>query len=62
MVQLIAYTSSGVTVRTLPLSSSEQGSTVIDPAKQGLTKLVVVVFTTAPKTTVSTGYTLVADR
>jgi hypothetical protein len=33
---------------------------VIDPAKQGLKKLVVVVFSTAPKTTVKTAYSLSA--
>ncbi|HLJ67154.1 MAG TPA: hypothetical protein VKX16_07315 [Chloroflexota bacterium] len=59
-VELVSYTSHGVTVSRLPLSSAQQGSMLIDPAKAGLTKLVAIVFTTAPKTTVRTPFTLSA--
>jgi hypothetical protein len=62
MVQLIAYTTKGTTVSTVPLSGSEQCSIKVSPGKQGLKKLVVVVFTTAPKTTVTTGYQLTASQ
>jgi hypothetical protein len=62
MVQLISYTSRGTSVSTLPLSASMHGSITVDPAKQGLKKLVVVVFTTAPKTTVATTYQLTVEE
>ena len=59
-VQLISYTDKGVTVSQLPISQADKGSILIDPAKQGLKKLVVVLFTAAPKTTVQTTYQLSA--
>jgi immune inhibitor A len=59
-VDLISYTTHGTTVSRLPLSSIEQGSLLIDPSKTGLKKMVAVVFTTAPKTTVVGGYQLSA--
>jgi len=43
------------------LSAADTGSVLIDPAKEGLTKLVVVAFTAVPKTTVKTSYTVSAS-
>jgi hypothetical protein len=62
MVQLVAYTTKGISVSTMSLASTERGSITVNPAKQGLKKLVVVVFTTAPKTTVWTNYQLSASQ
>jgi hypothetical protein len=58
-VQLISTSARGASVSTLPLSGGH-GSITIDPVKTGLKKLVVVVFSTAPKTTVPSTYTLSA--
>lgn len=58
-VQLISYTKAGVSVSKLPLSGA-RGSVLIDPATQGLKKLIVAVFTTAPKTTAQSTYQLSA--
>ena len=55
VVQLVAYTANRITVSRLPLHG-QQGSVLINPASQGLKKLVVVVFTAAPKTTVGSTY------
>jgi len=60
-VQLLAYTAHGLHVSKLPLSAADTGSVLIDPAKEGLTKLVVVAFTAVPKTTVKTSYTVSAS-
>jgi hypothetical protein len=57
IVQLVSYTNKGTQVSTMPLSGNK-GSVQVNPAQQGLKKLVVIVYTTAPKTTVSSGYTL----
>jgi hypothetical protein len=59
-VQLISYTSKGTSVSTIPVSA-RHGSITIDPSKTGLKKLVVVTFSTAPKTTVQSQYTLSAS-
>ncbi|GAC1634511.1 MAG: immune inhibitor A [Chloroflexota bacterium] len=58
VVQMVSYTKRGVLVSRMPLSSQKQGSILIQPSKDGLQKLVVVVFTTAPKTTVKSPYKL----
>jgi hypothetical protein len=57
-VQLVETTNSGVTVQRVPLNAKQQGSITIDPAKLGLKHLTAVVFTTAPKTTVKSTFTL----
>jgi hypothetical protein len=62
MVQLISFTAKRTTVSTLPLSATKQASIVINPGKQGLKKLVVVVFTITPKSTVNTSYQLTAAQ
>jgi immune inhibitor A len=61
-VDLISITAHGTTVNRLPLSATEQGSLLVDPSKNGLKKLVAVIFTTAPKTTVETSYQLSASQ
>ena len=61
-VELIEYTHHGVHVARLPLSATMKGSVMIDPAKKGLTKVVAVVFSDAPKTTASAPFTLTARR
>jgi hypothetical protein len=61
-VQLISYTDKGVSVSQFPLSQDNKGSVLIDPAKQGLKKLVAVLFSVAPKTTVQTTYQLSASQ
>jgi immune inhibitor A len=58
-VQLIAHNSKGIAVTTLKLKGSK-GSVVINPAQTGLKKLVVAVYTSVPKTTVTSAYTLTA--
>jgi immune inhibitor A len=60
VVQVISYTNHGVTVQPLPLPDNHTGSLLIDPAKSGISKIVVVMFNEAPKTTVETGYRLEA--
>lgn len=59
-VQLISYTSKGIALSSLPVKEGK-GSVVVNPAKQGLKKLVVVVYTAAPKTTVSSPFELVGS-
>ncbi|GAC1398203.1 MAG: immune inhibitor A [Chloroflexota bacterium] len=59
-VRIIAYTAGGRRVLRLPLSSAKRGSILIDPTRQHVKRLVVVVFTAAPKTTVSSTFTLSA--
>lgn len=59
-VRLIEYTTSGTTVSTMPLNSADTGSIAIDPNSLHLTKLVAVVYSTAPKTTVQSTYSLQA--
>jgi len=61
VVQLVAYNANGVTVSSLPLLAHSHGSIVINPASQSLKKLVVAVFTSAPKTTVDSSYGLSAS-
>jgi len=61
-VQLISYTNSGITVSRLPLSAANSGSISIDPAKQGLKKLVISIFTAVPKTTKPAKFTLAVSR
>jgi hypothetical protein len=61
VVQVIAYTSHGVKVRNLPLPDNHTGSLLIDPSKDGLTKIIVVIFNAVPKTTVTAGYQLSAS-
>ena len=58
-VQLIAYTAKGIVVSSMPLTAAK-GSMLIDPAQQGLKKLAVVVYTAAPKTTVTSPFELSA--
>jgi hypothetical protein len=60
-VQVIAYTGSGVKVSTFPLHHAS-GTLTVDPAHDGPQKLVLAVYSTAPKTTVSSEYQLSADR
>jgi hypothetical protein len=59
-VQLISYTSKGVDVSSMPLKN-DAGSVLINPAKQGLKKLVAVIYATAPKTTVKSSFDLSAE-
>jgi hypothetical protein len=59
-VQLIETTDHGVAVTKLPIANGK-GAIDIDPAKLGLKKLVVVTFTTAPKSTVQSSYTFSAS-
>jgi hypothetical protein len=59
-VQLIEYTSHGPAVVGMPLAQAAQGSITIDPVKLGLQKLVVAIFSNAPKTTASAPFTLTA--
>jgi immune inhibitor A len=56
-VELISYTAHGVAVSDLPLSGGS-GHLTVNPAKTGLKKLVIIAFTTAPKTSVPSTYTL----
>lgn len=56
-VRLIEDTAHGHVVRSLPLSAAS-GSVLIDPGKAQLKKLVIAVFTAAPKTTVKSTYQL----
>lgn len=59
-VKLIEYRAKGVRVTHLALSAAKAGSIAINPAALHLQKLVVAIFTTAPKTTVKTSFELVA--
>jgi hypothetical protein len=57
-VSLVAYTSHGTHVMHVPVSAAGTASATIDPTRNGLKRLVAVVFVTAPKTTDETSYTL----
>jgi immune inhibitor A len=63
-VRLVEYTSSGLHVRSLPVSiganGQYSGSLRLNPTKSGLKKLDIVAFYTAPKTTVALQYHLSA--
>ncbi|HZS93218.1 MAG TPA: hypothetical protein VFA78_00335 [Chloroflexota bacterium] len=58
-VQVIEHTAKGVSVKQMPVGANGRGSLTINPA--GLTKIEVAVFTTAPKTTDRSPYTLSAS-
>jgi len=53
--------SKGTQVVRMPLSSTDQGSLAVDPVKAGISRIVLVVFTTAPKTTVRSNFSLSAS-
>lgn len=57
-VQLIETTGKGTVVQQVPVGSSQHGSIAIDPGKLGLKHLTAVVFSTAPKTTVGSSFTI----
>jgi hypothetical protein len=57
-LQLIESTSKGTLVQKVPLNSVQHGSISINPARLGLKHLRAVVFSTAPKTTVQSTFTL----
>jgi hypothetical protein len=57
-LQLIESTSKGTVVQKVRLNAGHRGSITIDPAKLGLKHLTAVVFTSAPKTTVQSTYSL----
>lgn len=57
-VQLIETTGKGTVVQKVPLDGAQHGSIAIDPGKIGLKRLTAVVFSTAPKTTVPSSYTI----
>lgn len=59
-VRLISYTTHGTSVRELPVSAAGQGSLVLNPKPEGLTKVVAVVFNAAPQTTELSSYVLAA--
>lgn len=58
-VQLVGYTAHGVKVTSMRTSQG-RGSTTVQPGKSGLRSLVVVVYTAAPKTTVTSKFKLAA--
>lgn len=60
-LDLVLYTSHGVHIRHVPVSAAGNLSTTLDPAKDGIKRVVTVVFVTAPKTSVQSSYTLSAS-
>ncbi len=60
-LDLVLYTSHGVHIRHVPMSATGNLSTTIDPVKDGIKRIVTVVFVSAPKTTVQSAYTLSAS-
>lgn len=59
-VQLIEYTTRGPRVVALPVAATGRGSMRLDPTRLGLTKLVVVISSAAPKTTATAPFSLTA--
>lgn len=60
-LDLVLYTNHGVHIRHIPVSASATATTSLDPVKDGIKRIVAVVFTTAPKTSVPASYTLSAS-
>lgn len=57
-LDLVLYTNHGVHIRHVPVSAAGTAFAALDPVKDGVKRIVTVVFVTAPKTTVATSYTL----
>jgi hypothetical protein len=56
----VLYTNHGVHLRHVPVSAAGTASTSVDPVKDGIKRIVTVVFNTAPKTSVQSSYSLSA--
>jgi hypothetical protein len=60
-LDLVLYTNHGVHIRHVPVSAAGTATNSLDPTKEGIKRIVAVVFYTAPKTTDQSSYSLSAS-